>query len=316
MLSILRQPFPSFYPSARSVYICALAGLSVFFVLFVMKPFGMGKYPLESRWWIALGYGAITFIISVLFTCLLPWFFPKLFEEKNWNVNKEIIFFILLTLAITMGNLIFSHWVDGAYINISNFIKNAIVTFSVAFIPISISVLIKQQRLFYKYKKESTELNNLLQASGAGKAKPGFPVSSAGSIPELSSNIHPDKTDSGAKNNALILLTGENQEEQLQIPENDVLAIQSADNYIKIYYIRLPQTHSVVFRNTLKKVEEQLAGFPQYFRCHRSYIVNLSKVTNIGGNAQGYKLTLQGLEEEVPVARNYNACIKEKIAAH
>jgi LytTr DNA-binding domain len=315
MLSILQQPFPSFYPSLRTVCICALAGLSVFFVLFVMKPFGMGSYPVESRRWIALGYGVITLIISCLFTCLIPWIFPKPFDEKNWNVGKEISFFIVITLTITFGNLFFSHWVDGAYININNLIKNTIVTFSVAFIPISISVLVKQQRLFYKYKKESVQLNSLLRASGAGKTGLHFSAHNDDSIAELSTGVPLCQTDASIKNNEFIIIKGENQDERLQIPVDDLLVIQSADNYIKIHYLRLQQTQFIVFRNTLKKAEDQLINWPRYFRCHRGYIVNLSKVINISGNAQGYKLTVQGMEDEVPVARNYNAIIKEKIAA-
>jgi hypothetical protein len=305
MLPILRQPFPSFYPSRRGIFICVLAGLSVFFVLFVLRPFGMSKYPLESRWWIALGYGGITFAISCLFTTLLPLLLPVLFDEKKWTVSREIIFFIIITFVISFFNLLFSNWVDRAYFTWNNFLQSCIVTFSIAFIPISISVLVKQQRLFHKYKKESEGLNKLLLEAGT--------VSST-SASGLAINKPPQKEASNYEANSLVVLIGDNQEDQLKIPVTDLLAIQSADNYIKIYHVSGQQPQTTVFRNTLKKAEEQLTGFPHFFKCHRSYVINLSKVTNINGNAQGYKLTLLGMQEQVPVARNYNAILKEKLS--
>ena len=45
-------------------------------------------------------------------------------------------------------------------------------------------------------------------------------------------------------------------------------------------------------------------------RCHRSHLVNLKKVKNISGNAQGLKLELINQSEMVPVSRNYIPIIK------
>jgi DNA-binding LytR/AlgR family response regulator len=50
-------------------------------------------------------------------------------------------------------------------------------------------------------------------------------------------------------------------------------------------------------------VEESTRHLPFLFRCHRAYIVNLDRVTNIGGNAQGYRLSLSNNPEVVPVSR-------------
>jgi DNA-binding LytR/AlgR family response regulator len=48
------------------------------------------------------------------------------------------------------------------------------------------------------------------------------------------------------------------------------------------------------------------------FRCHKSYLINLTQVAHISGNAQGYKLHLQNSTIEIPVSRTLNATIKEK----
>ena len=73
------------------------------------------------------------------------------------------------------------------------------------------------------------------------------------------------------------------------------------------------QYYSTLTENTLKKVtyrvilssfEVQLKEASNLVRRHRSYIVNLKKVKNISGNAQGLKLELINQSEIIPVSRN------------
>jgi DNA-binding LytR/AlgR family response regulator len=54
----------------------------------------------------------------------------------------------------------------------------------------------------------------------------------------------------------------------------------------------------------IKELEEQF-NKRQIKRCHRSYIINESKIVSVRGNAQGLKLSLSNVEEEVPVSRSY-----------
>jgi DNA-binding LytR/AlgR family response regulator len=54
-------------------------------------------------------------------------------------------------------------------------------------------------------------------------------------------------------------------------------------------------------------------GHASFFRCHRSYIVNMDKVTKVKGNSQGYRLCFNELHDTVPVARKMNEELKRKI---
>ncbi|WP_317166355.1 LytTR family DNA-binding domain-containing protein [Spirosoma agri] len=49
-------------------------------------------------------------------------------------------------------------------------------------------------------------------------------------------------------------------------------------------------------RSTLKGIESALGQHPQFFRCHRAFVVNLSTVVHADGNARGYQLPLEGGE--------------------
>jgi DNA-binding LytR/AlgR family response regulator len=54
-----------------------------------------------------------------------------------------------------------------------------------------------------------------------------------------------------------------------------------------------------------------LQGKQNIYRCHKSYLVNLAKVNHVSGNAQGYKLHLKDVEDQIPVSRKLNEEIKE-----
>ncbi len=113
--------------------------------------------------------------------------------------------------------------------------------------------------------------------------------------------------------NSIVELTGENQQEKLSFHPDELILVSAADNYVRIHYTGKEKMQQAVLRGSLKNIEEQLNPYVRFLRCHRSYIINLQKVTGISGNAQGYKLEVSGLGEPVPVGRNYNMVIKEKL---
>jgi len=84
------------------------------------------------------------------------------------------------------------------------------------------------------------------------------------------------------------------------------LYAEAADNYSKVFYRgRQP----ALIRSSLKQLEEQFRENQRIFRCHRTYLVNLDRVIHISGNAQGYKLHLEGVEQLIPVSRSLNGQI-------
>ena len=67
----------------------------------------------------------------------------------------------------------------------------------------------------------------------------------------------------------------------------------------------------VTYRITLSTFEIQLKEASSLVRCHRSYMVNLKKVKNISGNAQGLRLELINQSEIIPVSRKYIPIVKQ-----
>jgi hypothetical protein len=80
-------------------------------------------------------------------------------------------------------------------------------------------------------------------------------------------------------------------------PEN-LYYIESDDNYIKVWYTDSKgDLKQYILRCRLKTVEESFKG-SSLVRCHRKYIVNLSKVSMLRKESDGYVLDLD--KEEIP----------------
>ena len=80
-------------------------------------------------------------------------------------------------------------------------------------------------------------------------------------------------------------------------PEN-LYYIESDDNYIKVWYTDSKgELKQYMLRCRLKTVEESFKGSP-LVRCHRKYIVNISKVGMLRKESDGYVLDLD--KEEIP----------------
>jgi len=104
-----------------------------------------------------------------------------------------------------------------------------------------------------------------------------------------------------------VRINGSGKNDQLTIPLDDMLYIESDKNYCRI----VTKTDHLQIRLTMSSAEEQLQKYDSLIRCHRAYIINKSKVICMeGGATVGYKLKLSGVENPIPVGRSYTQNIK------
>jgi len=85
---------------------------------------------------------------------------------------------------------------------------------------------------------------------------------------------------------------------------DDLLFLAARENYIIIHYLDQGILHKEMIRSTMKQATGDLKNYPEFFRCHKSYLVNLNRVKSVSGNAQGLKLHLSHAEDVIPVSRN------------
>ena len=104
-----------------------------------------------------------------------------------------------------------------------------------------------------------------------------------------------------------------NGRELVQLSPEDLLLVKASDNYVELVYQIGQKTTTSLIRATLSGIAKQLEAHPHLVRCHRSYLVNLSRVHQTSGNKQAYQLHLDRDDIQVPVSRKYVSPILRRL---
>jgi hypothetical protein len=92
---------------------------------------------------------------------------------------------------------------------------------------------------------------------------------------------------------------------KFSIKKENLLYLESAENYVSICYINKDKVSKYLLRDTLKKIEETFSG-TEIIRCHRSYMVNFEKVKVIRRDKDGLKLGFDNQSvTDIPVSKTY-----------
>jgi hypothetical protein len=273
MFQFLAQPYPRERRNPwRWLLTSAGSGLFVALFLLVFQPFGLAQWNNPVKPYIIAGYGLVTFACLTGVGLVFPKVLKDFFDEKNWTVGREIAWTLFVIVFIALGNILYSQWTMG------NGFAHVLVwlgfTAAVGVIPATIITLLNYTRLLRRYATDNFQIEQ--------------------HEPESVSD----------HDTADITFTAENEKDSLTVAVDDLLYIESADNYSEIVYIQDNQIGKTLLRGSLSRFEEQIPH-PDLVRCHRSYIVNLRQVERISGNAQGYKLQLKHHPALIPVARRY-----------
>ena len=117
--------------------------------------------------------------------------------------------------------------------------------------------------------------------------------------------------DEAAMQTAYIQIFDTKGEMRLSVRREHLLLIESADNYICVWYTNNNSPKKVLVRNTLKHVAEQLSS-THIQQCHRSYMVNLDLVKVMRREKEGMfvEFGLEGVPD-VPISKTYADSIKK-----
>ena len=103
-----------------------------------------------------------------------------------------------------------------------------------------------------------------------------------------------------------ITFDDENGKPRLTIKSGSILYLGANDNYVNIYYMDNDKVGYTMLRNNLKTLEKQLNAYG-IVRCHRSYMVNLHRVTIISREKDGMYTTLDSnAVSRIPISKSYS----------
>lgn len=94
-------------------------------------------------------------------------------------------------------------------------------------------------------------------------------------------------------------------EMRLSVRRENMLFIESADNYVCVWYMNNNSPKKALIRNTMKQVAEQLKD-TRVVRCHRSYMVNIDAIKVLRREKEGVFIEL-GVEgvPDIPISKTY-----------
>lgn len=108
-----------------------------------------------------------------------------------------------------------------------------------------------------------------------------------------------------------ISLKGEGKE-TLHIKPDEIIYMKSDDNYVDIFKANPDYPgEKIIFRATLKSIEEQLSSFIQFKRTHRSVLINLKYVSSNYNDENQLKVKFKEFEEEIPVSKSYSKQVSD-----
>ncbi|HVU59179.1 MAG TPA: LytTR family DNA-binding domain-containing protein [Puia sp.] len=333
MWKLLRQPFPRYTRVAQRARTALGFGLFVFLFLLIFRPFGLEHmqtlFLVKTTFW----YGVVCFGVLLGWFLGVPRLCSPIFREDAWTVWKEILHMLTCVLAVCVGNILFTHFYFHEAFSGRLVLRFLWWTFIVSILPITLMVLFRQISLMRTFSRQAADLDKqLTEARAAALARsstsggsdpdgsspyfhPELPpashrLGSDGPSPSFDPEPAPPSGNPGPARSSPPSGNPGPDSSLSALHSAQFLYAEAADNYVKIFYTDDQQ----LIRSTLRQLEEIFQGNERIFRCHRTYLVNLDKVVHISGNAQGYKLHLEGVSQIIPVSRSLNGQIASLVA--
>lgn len=104
----------------------------------------------------------------------------------------------------------------------------------------------------------------------------------------------------------LIAFKDDNNKIKFSVKSEDVLLIESTDNYVSVFYLSDGKTERELLRNTMKNLELLLEGSP-ILRCHRSYMINSENIEFVKKAGKKHILKVRSIDKNIPVSEKYSS---------
>ena len=286
--SALFKRIPKYLLAKRNQIIMVLF-VSIFAIVFinVYKPFGSGKWMIDEKEIASTKYLLWSTILVcigmtvVAISRLIMYNYSRNPKHRITYLKYAIWVFIellLLSGAFTFLALIVSKKLNLASDDPLEIYKSAMQnTFFIIGIPYFICIF------YFSYQERSAKLKEL-----------------------MNENI-------GFKSSNLISLRDARGVLQLSVAKENLLYIESADNYICIWYKKNEILKKQLLHITMKEACEQLAD-TSIVRCHRSYMINLDLVKVMRREKGNLFLELgETGVREIPISKTYGEAVLRRL---
>lgn len=283
MFENLNQAYPFHNNFKHNLRTISLVSMGFMLIVLYFQPFGINFLASARDGYFVLIMGLVsagTFFFSSL---ILPGLFPKLFESSRWTIRKEIIWnscmFIVLIAGFALAAFVFG---ITSLQSLTLFRSGAL-----ALLPLILFNLVNYN------KSLKTKVVQMIDSGRHWLA-------------EERKTPHPSEPQ--------VKIESDNGKEVYSGGLDNIILIQSASNYIEIFFREGEQVKKQLIRQTLGSVEKNLTAIPNIKKCHRCALVNINQISRLTGSSPSYMLEAEGLGFRIPVSRQRVAHFRQFIA--
>ncbi len=273
MFENLNQPYPFNNNFKHNLRTIAFVCMGFMLIMLYFQPFGINFLASSKDGYFVLVIGLVSAATFFFNTLILPGLFPKIFESARWTVRKELIWnvgmFAVLITGFTLTALFFRIL---SFQSLTVFRSGAL-----ALLPLI---------LFNLVNYNNSLKTKVVQVFDSGRHWLAEERKGGHSSPDVT-----------------IKLESENGKEVFEVELKNIVLVQSASNYIEIFYREGALIRKQMIRQTLSAAESVLSGFHTIKKCHRCCLVNTDQVSRLTGASPNYTLEVNGLEFRIPISR-------------
>ncbi len=254
-------------------------------------------------------------LLTGLITGIFYWLYEP-FRSTNWGVaNNRLWIFVLIVILLGMAIISISRTImylygkkhNIGYTKFSIWIFSEIITMAAVYSIIPVFV-----KGGFSFEKFSTDFSVAIKYTPLILLIP-YSISILTiiikdqkiQINKLKEIIENNTGNNNQTNSTNLSFLDEKNEMRLSIKKENLLFLESADNYVCIWYLHNAGINKFFLRNTLKSMSSMFTG-SNVLRCHRSYMVNFDHVNTITRTHDGIFIEMDNPDiTNIPVSRSY-----------
>lgn len=287
----LREFLSKPHPNEFNKESILIPGGVVFLVLFLIAPGGFATLPIPKLFFYSLLFGVVTSSTAFLVVIVLIKLFPKAMSDDDWTMGKELalLVFIVSMIACTNFAVVFAIGLSSGSA-VEAFLKVLGNTLAISIFPLSFSVLWEQ---FRHQKKQLQKVASLTEKA----------------------HLNTFKNDPKTNHESLIVFVGENEKPELQLVPNQISYMKSDGNYVDVIYTdEKEMSQKKLIRNRLKTLFEMLPE-DRFFHAHKSFVINMNRVTELRGNARNLEVRMSPTNEWLPISRSKSEEFSQRLTS-
>jgi len=273
---MLSAQYPTNETNKEVVFTSTIFGLFLYLLLIIYQPFGTSQFEHSHKYLLLFPYA----IIAAFAFCCINLLIRR--QQSKWTIGSELFkVFLILVLISSLSYLYNTLLISKVNLSLENYLYMFAYTSALGLPVATIYILAR-----YIYLKNKP-LANTTKSGNKSIIKSKYDI-------EINEGRLKQK----------LCVVPDYGKFSLEIQQDEFVFAESADNYCILFFYNNGILQKEIIRISLTKLLNQIQN-DTIKKVHRSFIVNLKKVAKFKGNASGYKISIENIEKELTISRNY-----------